>query len=139
MAIGMRTIEQAKQDLDMIVSRNKALEVENGDLKERLSKLESEISALKEITKDFEPFLDILENPPTRHIVTITDKALAMRLAIRTRKVFRRRAARADMSEEQISKAERLSRDIVATAAMKMGLGPAWDRTYQNYLIPPAM
>lgn len=134
MSIGARTIEQAKQDLDMIVGRNKSLEVENGELKERVTKLEAEISELKKLGKAFEPFLDILDNPPTRHMLTISDKGLAMKLAIRTRKVFGRRAARPGMTDDQINKASRLNRDLVATAAMKMGLGPAWERTRREYL-----
>lgn len=137
MGVTSRTIEQAKLDLDMIVARNKTVEVENKDLKERVGKLEKQISDLKVVVKQFEPYMDILENPPTRHVLTIMDRGVAMRLAIRTRKIFGRRAARPGMTDDDISKAARVNRDTVATAAIKMGLGPAWERTYREYLISP--
>ena len=124
-------VEQLKTIFDEragLRAQRDALAVEVEELKQKLK----EVASLMEM---FEAYKDILEDPPSRAAITITDSRLAVMLEMKTRKVFGRAAARPGMDENQLRRAERLNRDIVASAAMKSGL-VHWDRTYSEFIAP---
>lgn len=121
--------------LDQIVARGQELERTTAEQAEKIQKLEDELRQAKEDMADFEELRPLIENPPQKLEVVITDKRIAIQLEARARKVFAGRFPRDTEQDAATRKAARRYLGEVATACIQQGL-KSWDKTYTRYLSP---
>jgi hypothetical protein len=121
--------------LDEIIARRLELEATTSQQAEQIQKLEAELRQAKEDMEDFEELRPLIEAPPQRLEVVITDRRIAIALEARARKIFGQRFPRDAEADTAARKAARRYVGEVATACIQQGL-KSWEKTYMRYLSP---